>query len=122
MAEKYNWIHLLAYVMGLVNQELLRRNEYLVAENRILKAQIKGRLSPSDGECSTLAEIPKRLGHKALEEIACVAKADTILAWYRRIFGPPAISRFVTDWIGPSCMNTLIRQAARAQSGRSSRK
>jgi uncharacterized membrane protein len=35
---------LLAYVTGTVNQELLLRNEYLVAENRILKGQIKGRL------------------------------------------------------------------------------
>ena len=38
------WVQLLAYVTGTVDQELLLRNEYLVAENRILKAQIKGRL------------------------------------------------------------------------------
>ena len=37
------WARLLAYVTGTVNQELLLRNEYLTAENRILKAQIKGR-------------------------------------------------------------------------------
>jgi hypothetical protein len=54
----------------LVNQQLLLRNEYLLTENRILKAQVKGRLRLSDGERSTLAEIAKRLGHKALEEIA----------------------------------------------------
>ena len=29
---------LLAYVTGLVNQELLLQNEYLAAENRILRA------------------------------------------------------------------------------------
>ena len=34
------WARLLAYVTGTVNQELLLRNEYLAAENRILKAQI----------------------------------------------------------------------------------
>jgi len=33
------------------------RTEYLVAENRILKSQIKGRLQLSDGERATLAEI-----------------------------------------------------------------
>src|SRR6516164_2712161 len=38
------WAQLLAYVTGTVAQELLLRNEYLAAENRILKAQIKGRL------------------------------------------------------------------------------
>ena len=53
------WAQLLAYVTGTVNQELLLRNEYLVAENRILKAQIKGRLLLSErrkshlgGDCS----------------------------------------------------------------------
>jgi transposase InsO family protein len=32
-----------------------------------------------------LAEIAKRLGRKALRDIACVAKPDTILGWYRRL-------------------------------------
>jgi putative transposase len=32
---------LLAYVTRTVNQELLLRNEYLSAENRILRGQIK---------------------------------------------------------------------------------
>jgi hypothetical protein len=31
------WIRLLAYVTGLVNQELLLENEYLAAENRMLR-------------------------------------------------------------------------------------
>jgi hypothetical protein len=30
---------MLAYITGTVDQELLRRNEYLAAENRILRAQ-----------------------------------------------------------------------------------
>jgi hypothetical protein len=30
-----------------------------------------------------LAEIGKRLGRKALEKVACVAKPGTILAWYQ---------------------------------------
>ena len=72
---------LLAYVTGMVNQELLLRNEYLAAENRILRAHVPGRLKLSDPERSTVAEIGKRLGRKALEQVACVAKPDTILAW-----------------------------------------
>ena len=32
------WARMLAYVTGTVDQELLLRKEYLVAENRILKA------------------------------------------------------------------------------------
>ena len=31
---------LLAYVTGLVNQQLLLQNEYLIAENRILRSHI----------------------------------------------------------------------------------
>src|SRR6266480_5674740 len=85
MADKKNWLQVLAYVTGSINQELLLRNEYLVAENHILKSQIKGRLRWSDGERATLAEIAKRLGRKALREIACIAKPDTILAWYRKL-------------------------------------
>src|ERR1700719_3309912 len=80
-----HWARLLAYVSGIINQELLLRNEYLAAENRILRAQIQGRLRLSDPERATLAEIGKRLGRKALRGVACVAKPDTILAWYRRL-------------------------------------
>src|SRR6266850_2373294 len=76
---------LLAYVTGLVNQELLLQNEYLAAENRILRAQLPKRLRLSDPQRATLAEIGKRLSRKALEQVACVAKPDTILAWYRRL-------------------------------------
>ena len=79
------WAQLLAYVTGTVDQELLLRNEYLAAENRILKAQIKGRLLLSQEEKATLAEIAHRLGRKALEEVASTAQPDTILGWYRRL-------------------------------------
>jgi putative transposase len=33
--KQINWARLLAYVTGLVNQELLLENEYLAAENQI---------------------------------------------------------------------------------------
>ena len=39
-----HWARLLAYVTGLVNQELLLQNEYLAAENRILRAHLPTRL------------------------------------------------------------------------------
>src|ERR1700730_13790782 len=77
------WARMLAYNTGTVDQELLLMNEYLAAENRILRAQIKGRLRLSDAERATWAQIAERLGRKALEELAAVAKPDTLLAWYR---------------------------------------
>ena len=60
---------ILAYVTGTVDQELLARNEYLAAENRILKAQLKGRLKLSDAERATLGEIGHRVGRKVLAEV-----------------------------------------------------
>ena len=47
------WARMLAYITGNVDQELLLRNGYLAAENRILRAQIKGRLLLSDAEKAT---------------------------------------------------------------------
>ena len=80
MRESIHCARLLAFVTGLVNQELLLQNEYLAAENRILRAHLPtARLRLSDAEKSTLAEIGKRLGRKALKEVARTAKPDTIL-------------------------------------------
>jgi hypothetical protein len=45
-----DWARILAYVTGTVDQDLLARNEYLATENRIIKAQLKGRLKLSDPE------------------------------------------------------------------------
>ena len=76
---------LLAYITGLVNQRLLLQCEYLATENRILRSHLPARLRLSDPERSTLAEIGKRIGRKYLAEVACVAKPDTMLGWYRRL-------------------------------------
>src|SRR6202048_849733 len=80
-----DWARILAYVTGTVDQELLARNEYLAAENRILKAQLTGRLKLSDAEQGALGEIGHRLGRKVLADIATVARPDTILGWYRKL-------------------------------------
>ena len=80
-----DWVRILAYITGTVDQELLLRNEYLVAENRILKAQFKTWLRLTDAERVTLAEIAYRLGRNALEDVANVVKPDTLLGWYRRL-------------------------------------
>src|SRR6266511_4518624 len=79
------WARILAFITGTVDQELLLRNEYLAAENQILRGQLKGRLKLSDAERTRLGEIGHRLGRKALGEVATAALPDTILAWYRRL-------------------------------------
>ena len=80
-----NWVRILAYITGTVDQELLLRSEYLAAENRILKAQLKTPLRLTDAERMTLAEIAHRLGRKALEDVANVVKPDTLMGWYRKL-------------------------------------
>src|SRR5215472_6121320 len=50
------WVRLLAYVTGSVNQELLLQNEYLAAENPILRTKLPARLRLTDPERVTLAE------------------------------------------------------------------
>ncbi len=71
-----DWARILAYVTGTVDQGLLARNEYLAAENLILKTQLKGRLKLSDAERATLGKIGHRLGRKVLGEVATVASVD----------------------------------------------
>jgi hypothetical protein len=79
------WARLLAYVTGLVNQRLLLQCEYLIAENRILRSHLPGTVRLSDSERRTLGEIGKCVGRKLLSEVACIARPETILSWYRRL-------------------------------------
>ncbi|MGB5301293.1 MAG: helix-turn-helix domain-containing protein [Thiogranum sp.] len=107
-----DWVRILAYITGTVDQELLLRNEYLAAENRILKAQLKTPLRLTDAERITLAEIAHRLGRKALDDVANAAKPDTIMGWYRRLVarkfdgsksrcypGRPRIDDEIEQWV-----------------------
>ena len=80
-----NWKRMLAYITGSVDEELRLRNEYLVTENRILRDQLQGRVRLTDSERVSLAEIGKRLGRKALEEVAQIVRPETILGWYRQL-------------------------------------
>jgi hypothetical protein len=73
-----DWKKLLAYISGSVDQELLLRNAYLATENRILRQQIKGRVHLTDGERTALAEMGKRLGKKALDEVANITRGREI--------------------------------------------
>jgi transposase InsO family protein len=80
-----NWKRMLAYVTGSVDEELLARNDYLVTENRILRNQIQGRIRLTDPERISLVSAAKRLGRKALDEVAQIVRPETILGWHRRL-------------------------------------
>jgi putative transposase len=112
---------LLAYGTGMVNQQLLLQNEYLLAENRILRGHLPSCLLLTDPERSTLAVLGKRLGRRGFEPVASAAKPDTILAWFRKLVarkfdgsrhrlypGPPPMAPELTE---------LIVRLARENSG-----
>jgi transposase InsO family protein len=107
-----DWKTMLAYVTGSVDENLLLRIEYLVAENRILREQIKGRVHLSDAERHTLAEIGAKLGKQALAEVATIVQPDTILGWNRKLAaekfdgsnqrkspGRPRVDKELEDWV-----------------------
>ena len=117
------WLRLLAYVTGSVNQEVLLQNEYLAAENLILRARLPSGLRLSDPERATLSRIGKRLGRKALKkEVACIAKPDTILAWYRRLIARKFDGSRQRQYPGrPTIqpeLEALVARMARENSGR----
>src|SRR4029453_1236592 len=79
-----SWKKLLELASESLHDHIRLRNEYLVAENRILRNQIDGRVQLTDSERKELAEIGAKLGKQALAEIATIAQADTIVAWHRK--------------------------------------
>jgi putative transposase len=108
------WKTLLGSISESVNDHLRLRNDYLMAENRILRNQIAGRVQLTDSERKELAEIGAKLGKQALAEIATVAQADTILAWHRKFpnykvdtsdqlksVGRPRVDQEIEEWVTP---------------------
>jgi putative transposase len=78
-------------ITGSIDEELRLRNAYLEAENRVMRHQITARrVQLTDAERKTLAAMGYKLGRQALEEIATVAKPDTILAWHRTLMVRPS--------------------------------
>lgn len=78
------WKRMLAYITGSVNEDLLRRIEYLLGENRVLRNQIDSRILLTDNERCTLATKAVALG-KLMADTITIVKPETILKWHRRL-------------------------------------
>ena len=60
--------------------------EYLGEENRVLREQLGSRpLRLTDAQRRRLAVRGKRLGRRALTQVAGIVTPDTILRWYRNL-------------------------------------
>jgi hypothetical protein len=58
---------------------------YLVEENRILRAHLRGRVHLTDVERRRLAVHGRRLGRRRLGQVATIVTPDTILRWHRQL-------------------------------------
>jgi|SRR5437667_6911204 len=58
---------------------------YLVEENRILRAHLRGRVHLTDVERRRLAVHGHRLGRRRLGQVATIVTLDTVLRWHRQL-------------------------------------
>ena len=75
----------LALVGGHVDYELLARNEYLAAENEIMRSKIQKSIQLNKEERIRLAEIGRRIGLKALKDVSTSVKPETVMEWFRKL-------------------------------------
>ena len=77
---------LLAALAGWRNRQQNEVNTFLIAENRILRGQLRGwRLRLTDDERRRLAVHGHRLGRRRLRQVATIVTPDTILRWHRQL-------------------------------------
>jgi hypothetical protein len=116
-ADLYPLQVLLETLAGWVNRHQQRVIEYLVEENRVLKAQMKGRRPRfTDDQRRRLAAKGRRLGRRLLRQVASIVTPDTIRRWHRRLIA----RTFTPNRPGPGIMreiSSLILRMARENPG-----
>ena len=80
-------LHLIvAALLGWFTREQREVIEFLREENRVLKAQLRGRrLRLADDQRRRLAVLGQRLGRRVLAEVTTIVTPDTILRWHREL-------------------------------------
>ena len=77
---------LLLTLAGWMGRDHQRVTEYLLAENAVLRQQLRGRrVHFTDAQQRRLATPAKKLGRKALRQLDTVVTPDTLFRWYRRL-------------------------------------
>ena len=63
-----------------------RVTAYLLAENAVLREQLRGRrILYTDAQRRRLAMAARKLGRKALRQLDTLVTPDTLMRWYRRL-------------------------------------
>jgi transposase InsO family protein len=80
-------IHLLIITLaGWLNRHQQAVIDYLIEENRVLKAQLEGqRLRFTDAQRRRLAVKAKAVGRGLLKELEALVTPNTLLAWHRKL-------------------------------------
>jgi hypothetical protein len=77
---------LLVTLAGWLDRQEREVISYLIAENRILRRQLRGqRLRLTDHDRRQLAARAYRLGRRVLREVATIVTPDTLLRWHRQL-------------------------------------
>jgi putative transposase len=104
-----SWQRMLAYITGSVNEDLFRRIEYLLEENRVLRNQLHKRIQLTDSERRTLAEKAIVLG-KLMADTVTIVKPQTILKWHRTLVAKKFDGSAFRRRLGRPQINTNIEQ------------
>ena len=78
-------VEIMSLVKGNIERELLLRNEYLSAENEILRSRIAGRLLLKRHEKAQLGRIGREIGTHGLKGLSHIIRPETIMRWYREL-------------------------------------
>ena len=78
-------VEIMSLVKGNIERELLLRNEYLSAENEILRSRIAGRLLLKRHEKAQLGRIGREIGTHGLKGLSHIITPETIMRWYREL-------------------------------------
>ena len=82
------WFITVVTAAGWLNRQQDKAVQYLLAENRVLKQQLKGRggrVRFTDSQRCALATKAKALGRKALHKLDTMVTPDTLLRWHRQL-------------------------------------
>ncbi len=78
-------VEIMSLVKGNVERELLLRNEYLAAENEILRSRIEGRPFLTRQEKARLGRIGREIGARGLKGLSYIVTPKTVMRWYREL-------------------------------------